>query len=132
MKSYLKVIPFYLSVKQFCRAGNGLNIQRNIKHQVFPTPPTSTLGFQKVDINKINLHTGKLGTGKKKWMQPRFQINLFKFLLQKDTSFCSQTQNKMQQAKIHKVTTNILSFTFLQPAHGSNINFAWLQVHPTV
>ena len=35
-------------------------------------------------------------------MQPRFQINLFKFLLQKDTRFCSQTQNKMQQAKTTK------------------------------
>ena len=88
----------------------------------FPYPTHLDPRFpDKVDINKINLHTGKIGTSKKKWMPPRFQINIFKFLLQKDTRFCSQTQNKMQQAKNYKVTTNILSFTFLQPTHGSNI-----------
>ena len=43
MKSYLKVIPFYLWVKQFCRAGNSLKTPIKIKQQVFPTPPTSTL-----------------------------------------------------------------------------------------
>ena len=67
IKSYLKVIPFYLWVKQFCRAGNSLKIPINIKQQVFPNPthldPRLT---DKVVINKINLHTGKIGTSKKK------------------------------------------------------------------
>ena len=45
----LKVIPFDLWVKQFCRAGNSLKIPINVKQQVFPTPPTSTLGFQTME-----------------------------------------------------------------------------------
>ena len=67
MKSYLKVIPFYLWVKQFCRAGNSLNIQKKHQTTSFPYPTHLDPRFpDKVDINKINLHTGKIGTGKKK------------------------------------------------------------------
>ena len=62
MKSDLKVIPFCLWEQQFCRASNSLNIPNNI----IPYSNPSTLGFQKIDINKIYLHTGKIGTGKKK------------------------------------------------------------------
>ena len=56
-------------------------------------------------------------------MQPRFQINLLKFLLQKETRFCSHTQNKMQQAKTTKSQPTILSFTFLQACSWVQQNF---------
>ena len=132
-KAIGKLYPFVFGNNNFGRAGNSLNIPMIIKTLSFPYPTHLNPRFpDKVDTNKINLHTGRIGTGKKKWTQPRFQINLFTFLLQKDTRFCSHTKNRNQQAQTTKSWPTILSFTFLQPAHGSNINFAWLQVHPTV
>ena len=57
----------YLWVKQFCRAGTSLKIPIKIKQQIFPTPLNPDLRFTyNVDVNKINSHTGKIGTGKKK------------------------------------------------------------------
>ena len=122
MKSYLKVIPFYLWVKQFCRASNSLKIPINIKQQVFPTPATSTLGFQTMKtLTKPTCTQVKQAPARRNECNQGFKLISLKFLLQKDTRFCSQTQNKMQQTKNYKVMTNILSFTFLEPAHGSNI-----------
>ena len=66
-------------MKQFCRAGNSLKIPIKNQTASFPYPTHPDLRFTyNVDIYKINLHTGKIGTGKKKEMQPRFKINLFK------------------------------------------------------
>ena len=78
----LKVIPFYLWVKQFCRAGNSLKIPINIKQQVFPTPPTSTLGFQTMEtLTKSTCTQVKKAAARRNECNQDFKLISLKFLL---------------------------------------------------
>ena len=107
MKSYLKVIPFYLWVKQFCRAGNSLKIQINIKQQVFPTPPTLTLGLQTIKtLTKSTCTQVKQAPARRNECNQGSKLISFKILLQKDTRFCSQYSEYNTANINHKVTTN--------------------------
>ena len=65
VKSYLKVMPFCLWENNFAGLVTAL-ISQKYKFLSFIYPTHLNPKFSdKVDINKINLHTGKIGTGKK-------------------------------------------------------------------
>ena len=128
----LESYTLVLWVKQFCGAGNSLKISINVKQQVSHPTHLDPRSPDNGEINKINLHTGKIDTGRKKWTGLRFQINLVKIFTAEGHQILQQII-KLKYSK-HKTKSHDQHFVLYlpSPAHRSNINFAGLKVHPTV
>ena len=123
MKSYLKVMPFSLWENNF-QGWQQPSYVNKYHFLSFPYPTYHDPRFpDKVDINKINLYTGKIGRSKEDECKKGFKLISSKFYYRRSPEFAAIPRIKYNKQKITKSRPAIWSFNFLQPTHGSNTIF---------